>query len=101
MITVLGSGRDVAPYVGRPGFNTFTGAGIPAGELDMQNALWLNNAIQRGDQIWLVTDPEAHAALLQSLAGRPQSAYLNLELPMLNEYNDVNVIPTYITVPGH
>jgi hypothetical protein len=65
--------------------------------LDTQNALWLNNAIQNGDQIWLVTDPEAHAALLQSLPGQPQSAYLNLELPMLNQYSGVNAIPTYAT----
>jgi RHS repeat-associated protein len=95
--TVIGSGRDVAPYVGKPGFNTFTGEGIPPAELDTQNALWLNNAIQNGDQIWLVTDPEAHAALLQSLPGQPQSAYLNLELPMLNQYSGVNAIPTYAT----
>jgi RHS repeat-associated protein len=99
MTTVLGSGRDVAPYVGQPGFNTFTGAGIPAAELDTQNALWLNNAVQRGDQIWLVTDPGAHAALLQSLPGQPQSAYLNLELPMLNQYSGVNAIPKYVA--GH
>lgn len=101
MITVLGSGRDVAPYVGQSGFNTFTGAGIPTAELDTQNALWLNNAIQRGDQIWLVTDPQAHASLLQSLPGQPQSAYLNLELPMLNEYGELPTIPKYITGGAH
>jgi hypothetical protein len=93
MITVLGSGRDVAPYVGQPGFNTFTGAGIPAAELDTQNALWLNNAIQSGDQIWLVTDPAAHQALMNQL--NLQSAYLNLELPML-EYSGVNAIPKFV-----
>jgi len=97
MITVLGSGRDVAPYVRRPGFNTFTGAGIPKAELDTQNALWLNNAIQRGDQIWLVTDPAAHQALMD-LKGL-QSAYLNLELPMLGEYSGVNAIPKFAPSP--
>ena len=101
IITVVGSGRDVAPYVGRPGFNTFTGAGIARAELDTQNALWLNSAIQRGDQIWLVTDPEAHAAFLENLPSKPQSAYLNLELPMLNQYSGVNTIPKYVTGAAH
>jgi len=99
-ITVIGSGKDVAPFVDKPGFNTFTGEGIPAAELDRENALWLNDAIQNGDQIWLVTDPEAHANFLESLPGQPQSAYLNLELPMLNEYSGVNAIPQYATSPG-
>ena len=98
MTTVLGSGRDVAPFVGKPGFNTFTGAGIPAAELDTQNALWLNNAIQRGDQIWLVTDPAAHQALMNQL--NLQSAYLNLELPMLGEYSGVNAIPKFVPPPA-
>ena len=77
------------------------GAGISQAELDTQNALWLNNAIQNGDQIWLVTDPEAHAAFLQSLPGQPQSAYLNLELQLLNQYSGVNAIPKYVTGAAH
>jgi RHS repeat-associated protein len=95
MITVIGSQRDVAPFVGRPGFNTFTGAGIPAAELDVQNALWLNNAAVRGDMFWQVTDPAAHAAFLRQLPLQPQSAYLNLEIPMLNQYSGLNIIPKY------
>jgi RHS repeat-associated protein len=97
MITVLGSSRDVAPYVGQPGFNTFTGAGIAPAEWDTQNALWLNNAIQNGDTIWQVTDPAAHAITMDILG--KQSAYLNLEIPMLNQYTGVNVIPKYVTLP--
>jgi RHS repeat-associated protein len=46
---------------------------------------WLNAAIRRGDGIWLVTDPAAHTALMNSI-GRT-SYYLDLELPMLEEYN--------------
>jgi hypothetical protein len=91
MTTVLGSKADVAPFVGKPGFNTFTGEGIPAAELDRANAQWLNQAIQRGDNILLKTDPAAHAQFLQTLPGNPQSAYLNLELPMLQQYEGVNV----------
>ena len=48
------------------------------------NAEWLNAAIQRGDNIWLVTDPAAHTALMNSI-GRT-SYYLDLELPTLEEY---------------
>jgi len=96
-ITVLGSRADVAPYIGQPGFNTFTGAGIAPAELDSQNALWLNNAIQNGDTIWQVTDPVAHQQFLNTLPGNPQSAYLNLEIPMLNEYQGVNILQKFAT----
>ncbi|HUA67658.1 MAG TPA: hypothetical protein VMA13_03845, partial [Candidatus Saccharimonadales bacterium] len=68
---------------------------------DTQNALWLNSAIQRGDQIRLLTDPEAHAAFLQSFPGQPQSAYRNLELPMLNQYSGVSAIPKFVTGAVH
>jgi len=49
------------------------------------NAEWLNAAIRRGNSIWLVTDPAAHTALMNSI-GRT-SYYLDLELPMLEEYD--------------
>jgi RHS repeat-associated protein len=93
MVTVLGSGRDVAQYVDKPGFNTFTGAGIAPAELDTQNALWLNAAIQRGDTILEVTDPAIHQAYMDLNGWR--SAYLNLELPMVDQYESVNVIQAY------
>jgi RHS repeat-associated protein len=92
-ITVIGSGADVAPYVGRAGYNTFTGVGIAPANLDSENALWLNAAIQNGDTIMQVTDPAVHQALMNSLG--LQSSYLNLEIPMLNEYENVNVILNY------
>jgi hypothetical protein len=72
---------------------------LPASEWPRQNALWLNQAVRRGDDIWLVTDPAKHAAFLKSLPNNPQSFYLNLELPMLNQYSGVNAIPKYITSP--
>jgi RHS repeat-associated protein len=93
-ITVIGAGRDVARYVGKPGFNTFTGEGIALADLDRENALWLNSAILNGDEIWLLTDPAAHQALMD-LKGL-QSAYLNLELPMLSQYTEVNAIPKFV-----
>jgi hypothetical protein len=80
-------------YVDKPGFNTFTGAGIAPAELDTQNALWLNAAIQRGDTILEVTDPAIHQAYMDLNGWR--SAYLNLELPMVDQYESVNVIQAY------
>jgi RHS repeat-associated protein len=100
MITVLGSGRDVAAYANRPGFNVLNMDSLPPAEWPRQNALWLNEAIVRGDDVWLVTDPIRHQQLLNELPSRPQSFYLNLELPMLQQYNGVNVVPHYATSPA-
>jgi hypothetical protein len=97
LTTVLGSGRDVAPYAKRPGFNVLNMDNLPATEWPRQNALWLNQAIRRGDDIWLVTDPAKHTQLMQQLG--KSSYYLDLELPMLQQYNGVNAIPKYITSP--
>jgi hypothetical protein len=54
--------------------------------------------MQRGDNIWLVTDPAAHAQLMQQLG--KSSYYLDLELPMLEEFNASPVIK-YAVPPGH
>jgi hypothetical protein len=85
MTTVLGSGRDVAAFAGKPGFNVLNMDAVAQSEWARTNAEWLNAAIQRGDNIWLVTDPAAHTALMNSI-GRT-SYYLDLELQMLEEYN--------------
>jgi hypothetical protein len=50
---------------------------------------------------WQVTDPAAHEELLKSIPENPQSAYLNLEMPMLNEYEGVNVVTKYATPATH
>lgn len=94
MVTVLGSGRDVAQYANRPGFNVLNMDNLPMSEWPRQNALWLNQAITRGDEIWLVTDPAAHAQLMQQLG--KSSYYIDLELPMLNQYSGVNAIPKFV-----
>ena len=105
MITALGSRRGVANFVAdNPGLNinTFQWENIAAEEgvpmeyvLDRENALWLNAAIQRGDTIYEVTDPAAHAAALNRLPIPPPSAYLNLERPMLRQYEGVNIVHYY------
>jgi hypothetical protein len=98
MTTVLGSGRDVAAYAGKPGFNVLDMSSVPEQEWARTNAEWLNSAMQRGDNIWLVTDPAAHAQLMQQLG--KSSYYLDLELPMLEEFNASPVIK-YAVPPGH
>jgi hypothetical protein len=95
-VTVIGSGADARAYQGR-GFNVLNMDDLPPSEWPRQNALWLNDAIQRGDDIWLVTDPKKHAELMKEV--KKSSYYLDLELPMLEHYQGVNVIPMFPTRP--
>jgi len=66
-------------------------------EIDRANAEWLNAALVRGDEIWLVTHPEQHARFLQSLppGAFESSNYIHLELPMLEQYKAVESIIGY------
>jgi len=67
-------------------------SGIPEAEWSRANAEWLNAAMQRGDTIWLVMDPAAHAELMLQLG--KSSYYLDLELPMLEEFG-ADVVPKF------
>jgi hypothetical protein len=104
MTTVLGSLDDVAKFKGKPGYNVLD---VPdaiykkmtPAEFDRLNADWLNAALRRGDRIMSVTDPAAHAQFLERI--RPglssQSRYLNLELPMLEEFGAI--VPKQMSYP--
>ena len=99
-ITVLGSRRaiEAGGYVTRPRFNVFRpAANMTKQEIDRANAEWLNAALVRGDEIWLVTHPEQHARFLQSLppGAFESSNYIHLELPMLEQYKAVESIIGY------
>jgi RHS repeat-associated protein len=99
-ITVLGSRRaiEAGAYVTRPRFNVFRpAANMTKQEIDRANAEWLNAALVRGDEIWLVTHPERHARFLQSLppGAFESSNYIHLELPMLEHYKAVESIIAY------
>jgi len=93
MTTVIGALEDTAKFKGQPGFNVLDvpdsiyKAMSPA-EFDRLNASWLNTALQRGDSIWAVTDPAAHMQFLERIEPGLSlgSRYLNLELPMLQEF---------------
>jgi len=93
MVTVLGSGRDVSAYAGKSGFNVLDMSKVPEAEWARKNAEWLNSALRRGDDIWLVTDPAKHTQLMQQLG--KQSYYLDLELPMLEQFG-ANTIPKFV-----
>jgi RHS repeat-associated protein len=102
-ITVIGSLQDTAAYAGRPGYNVLNVPeeaynAMSAQEFDRLNAEWLNQAFQRGDTIMAVTNPVAHAQYLESIAPALsfQSRYLNLELPMAQEFG---VIPLNAATP--
>ncbi|HWA08329.1 MAG TPA: RHS repeat-associated core domain-containing protein [Opitutaceae bacterium] len=95
-VTVLGSMRDIAPYSNRSGFNVLDVSNVPKVEWSRVNAEWLNQAIVRGDDIWLVTDPVKHTQLMQELG--KSSYYLDLELPILEEFN-APAIPKFSTPP--
>lgn len=93
-ITVLGSMRDVAPYLARDGFNTLRIGNyqfLAPEVVDAINTNFMRIAIQRGDHFWLVTNPVTHQAAAQQF--QFQSRYLNLEIPMLNVGRRVT-IPT-------
>jgi hypothetical protein len=99
-IAVLGSRRAIAAggYVTRPRFDVFRpAANITKQEIDRANAEWLNAAVVRGDEIWLVTHPEQHARFLQSLppGAFESSNYIHLELPMLEQYKAVELVIKY------
>ena len=66
---------------------------VPKAEWSRYNAEWLNQAIVRGDDVWLVTDPVKRSAELMRKYGTDQgSAYISMELPMLEEYSGINLI---------
>jgi len=85
MVTVLGSGRDVSAYAGKPGFNVLDMSKVPEAEWARTNAEWLNAAMRRGDDLWLVTDPVKHTQLMQQLGkeSRPSASKIRDRLIVL------------------
>jgi len=74
-------------------------AGMTDAEFGRYNAQWMNAALQRGDTIMAVTDPAAHEAMLESIREglSLESNYLNIELPMLEEFGAT--VPSEVSVP--
>jgi RHS repeat-associated protein len=112
MTTVIGSGQDVAAFMENNGFqnvaeaqkagyNVFDWQSIPDQyERNVQNALWFNDALQSGSPVLQLTEPNGWENLLyNSEEGYPAhgSGFLDTEIPMLQNYEGVNVIPQYVT----
>jgi hypothetical protein len=69
--------------------------GVAEEEWARTNAQLLNSTLQRGNQIWLVTNPALHEAALERAGiSLGKSFYLTLELPMLEEFGAV-AVPKY------
>lgn len=68
---------------------------VPYAEWSRENALWLNTALQRGDDIWLVTDPVKHSQLMQQLG--KQSYYLYAGKFNIKRENSSNNLTTTTT----
>ena len=81
-ITVLGSGRDVAQYAGKPGFNVLNmNRNLPIEVRKAINVRWLDAAIDRGDDFLLKTDPVKWDNFMREIG--KQSFYNEVELPRL------------------
>ena len=79
LITVIGARADALKYLGKKGYNVLN----IENWTEAKNLKWLDEAIERGDIIMMVTDPVKHQKLMQEL-NKP-SAFLDLELPHLFE----------------
>ena len=98
MVTVLGSLRDTSGFIGRPGFNVlnFSDAAytrMGAAAFGRFNAEWFNAAMQRGDAIWLLTNPATHSQLMLQLG--KASNYLDIELLMMENF-DASTLPVFV-----
>jgi len=79
IVTVLGSQRDTAKYLGKPGYNVLK---VPDSEWSAKlNIKWLDGAIRRGDEIRFVTDPVQFEQLMIDLDKKSQ--FIDLEIPYL------------------
>jgi hypothetical protein len=80
--TILGSGQDVAPYLGKPGYNVLQmDRSLPIAVRKEINLQWLDEAIARGDDLILKTDPIMWDRFMREIG--KESFYNELELPHL------------------
>lgn len=78
----LGSGADVTPYANKPGFNVLKmDRSLPIETRKAINLQWLDDAIDRGDDILLKTDPIKWDMFMREIG--KESFYNELELPRL------------------
>lgn len=79
-ITVLGSLKDTAQYAEEKGFNV-----LPANGWTLEkNKKFVEDALKRGDEIWIVTNPYKHEKLSRSKGFR--SEFIETEIPLLEKH---------------
>lgn len=79
---MLGSGADVAPYKGKPAYNVLEmDYNLPLETRKAINTKWLDDAIDRGDELILKTDPIKWDRFMREIG--KESFYNELELPQL------------------
>lgn len=79
---MLGNGQDVAPYIAKPGYNVLEmDRTLPLATRKEINIRWLDDAIDRGDDIILKTDPIKWDRFMRE-SGK-ESFYNEIELPRL------------------
>jgi len=84
LVTVLGSGKDVSIFKGKKGYNALSmDASLPLSTRKEINRQWLNEAIDRGDEIHLMTDPIKWEKFMRDIG--KSSFYNDVELPLLLE----------------
>lgn len=95
MKTVLGNGADVAPFRGKPGYNVLDmDRTLPLDTRKAININWLDDAINRGDDLILKTDPIEWDSFMRRIG--KESFYNEVELPHLMKRGVIdNVILDY------
>jgi hypothetical protein len=98
MKTVLGNGADVAPFRGKSGYNVLDmDRTLPIDTRKAININWLDDAINRGDDIILKTDPIKWDQFMRGIG--KESFYNEVELPHLLKRGVIdNVILDYLRV---
>ncbi len=91
--TVLGSAADVSRYRGQSGYNVLEmNYDLPLDVRKRLNVEWLDEAIDRGDEIILVTNPVKWEAFMREIGKR--SFYNDIELPHLLERKVLDKVTT-------
>ena len=85
MITVLGSRADTAKYIGKEGYNVLN---VENWSYEI-NGKWLGQALTRGDDFLLVTNPAEFRAIMNATGN--ESIFLENELPALQTWFGTSV----------
>lgn len=92
-ITIIGSLQDAAKFKGRKGFNVLEEALEGKKWTRQKNIQWLDQAIERGDEFWVVTNPKQHKALAEEKGFI--SEFIKTEIPHLKKKTGISIIDKF------